>query len=788
MNRIYRRLTRLIVLITLCLIYVSTSQAQLPSERNLNIQVYEPDGKTTAAYILIKFIDRQDTSFNKQLLTDANGKIKLNIKHNTQSFYIGSENKLLVLDTVIQFSTIQKGATIAVYSKYRNQQLAEVNITPGKNTIRTAELKSYKASDYKVAEIPIGKNLLKMLPGISNLNGVYKINGAFDPIFFINGTRVLATAVENFPTDRMDRIEIVQNSELTSGLRPNQVAINIVTKKETRSLIGGIISLNNSFTQVNYGGFSTIYLTSKKIFGNVMLNTYQAKFDIESTSNWLSPQGLNTVYSRTMIGDNSTVPVIGTVSLNADLSAKIQLNYSFAFNKIDVKQFSNSAIVTTSGPVQEELSTRFNPLTISNFMGLNLKSSTTSNVFLRLFYNINRTGTILELSNITANYRLLNSSTNRNTDMNILLGSDFKLGKLAMELGGLYQRNRNKNTYRITNDLVPETGGLLTYNQAIYSLYLKNSYQFKLFRLSLLHRLDLTLPVLNENNLANQWNYLPSATVYVPTKHIGSFSLSASRQIILPGSDDLTNNSRQQSFGVINKGSVTIGPQTNLRINLSHDFTGDKVEWSNAISYENIKRLISYGPYRLREVDNLIERTKINLNKEKVMSLNPSVNFAVGRNTSITSGMEIGYYKAIAELEGAETLGNDGFFIAPSLNAVFRSQKVANFSFNLTYRDNSYIPFEVRKQQTPAISLAVSRTFLKRSLTLSASIYDALNTSNNQITEGISPDLQFLSNYQQSFRSIGLSVSYLFHAKAIKTNAGNNRGIKGRETKKINSN
>ncbi|MES2650568.1 MAG: outer membrane beta-barrel protein [Bacteroidota bacterium] len=755
--------------------------------KEFTIQFYEPDGSTPVSYFTFQLVNPIDTTFNKKLLTDDKGQIKINLPVTLSKIKLLAKNSFFELDTLVDLQVKRKANLLVVIVNFTKNYLSEVNITAGRRTLYTAEKRSYKVSDFTIPDLPIGKNLLRMLPGISSIDNIYKVDGSFEPIFYLNGTRVLSTTIENLPTERIERVEIVKNSMLTSGLRPNQVAINLITKKDPNTIIGGILSVNNSFIQKNYGAFSTLHISSKKFFANLMINTYNAEQEMESASNWFTELNQKKLYSRSMIGNNATKPLIGTLSLNADLSDKLQLNYAFTYNNIKVNQSSQSYVSSQGIISLESLDVKFSPLNYSNFANLTLKLPKNSSIFFRVFHSINKTNTILDLKNVALQSKVLNMSNNKNQDLNLLLGYDFKLNKVKLELGSMFQQNNSSNAFEIANNTGQNSEDVLTYNQTIYSAYLKTSFPFKLFTLSINNRVDITIAKLNQNKLEARWQYLPSVNIFVPTKKLGAFTLMASRQIILPSSDDLSANQKQQTTGIISQGSNNILPQFNWSVNLTHSLSGDKFELNNALSYENINDFISYSPYLLGSTG-LIERTKVNVNSVQTLSLNPSINLIITKKINFTYSMDVGYYKANYAINNQYHIINDGFFLAPSLNASINRLKWFNLGVNLSYKNNSYSPFEVKRQVSPALSLTLSRAFFKKSLNVNIAMYDILNNSNNANTTGISQTVQYWSKYHQPFRSIGMSVSYLFHAKAFRYGGGSNKGIKGRETKNINSN
>jgi len=113
-------------------------------------------------------------------------------------------------------------------------------------------------------------------------------------------------------------------------------------------------------------------------------------------------------------------------------------------------------------------------------------------------------------------------------------------------------------------------------------------------------------------------------------------------------------------------------------------------------------------------------------------------------------------------------MGRSGYFIMPSLTASLANPKFVNMSLGFSYRNNAFSPFEIRRQKAPAVSFTLSKSMLKKSLTLSASVYDALNNSNDITTTGIAPAIRYQSSLYQPFHSVGISASYLFQAKAFR--------------------
>lgn len=763
---------------------VIKASSQTKNIKVIKIELLQADKKTALPYFGLTVSFGSDSLKSSNLLSDAKGFATMNIPVSISEIRLSSSSTVLQIDTIVNLNTLSPRATIVCTAKYIENQLSQVTVTAGHSTIYTADKISYKASDFKVPDLPIAKNLLTLIPSISRIDNNYKVDGNFDPVFYINGSRVLYLAVENLPIATIDRVEIIKNASITSGLKPNQVAMNIVTKKNPQTILGGMLSANNSFTQRNFGGFSTLYLTGKKFFVNLMLNSYSAGYDVSSESEWLDKTNNGLIYSRAMQGESSTVPKIGTLSANYDINEKLQLNYSLSYNNIRAKQHVSSLI--NQGDVNfsnENLNSLFRPLTVTNFANLNIKLSKESNLFFRATHNFSSTLINLDLENQTAGL-VSNASENKVQDFNFLIGHDFKMAKAAIEIGGLFQYNQNRNNFKISSpQSIPVTGNL-DYDQIFYAVYAKLRYPFRYFTLTLTNRLDLNLSMLNGENLKNRLQYLPSLSVYIPTKENGTFSLSASRQAIFPGSDDLAENQRRQTLGVISTGAQTLNQQINWNFSANHNLSGETFELTNALNYEFTRGLIAFGPYLNSGVN--IQRTKLNVDEESVLSYRPGINLTPSKRISFTAAIFFGYYSSIAEIDAGK-IENSGFFIAPSLNIVQTNPKFVNLNFVISYRNVNYLPFEIKKQQAPAISLSISRSFLKKSLTVTTSVYDALNTSNNSVTSGISPKLYYNTSLNQPMRSIGISISYLFHSKAFRY-SGNTKGIKGRETKAASSN
>ncbi|MCZ4222915.1 outer membrane beta-barrel protein [Pedobacter rhodius] len=782
----FRYLSVIVVFLNIAVImHCADVRAQAVVQKTLRIQLLQPDKKTALSYFGLSLFFGKDTTKSIALLSDAKGETLATIPQATGSVTLKSASSVLRIDTTFTLNANNPKESIICVANYIVNQLSEVKVSAGRSTIYTAEKISYKASDFKVPDLPIGKNLLAMIPSISKIENNYKIDGSFDPVFYINGSRIVYTAVENLPLETIDRVEIIKNSSLTSGLKPNQVALNIVTKKKPETILGGMLSANNSFTQRNFGAFSTLYLTGKRFFVNLMLNSYSAGYDISSASYWAKLPGGEPVYSRIMQGRTGTVPKIGTLSANYDMSNKVQINYSLSYNNIRASQHVGSAIKQANGVSSEEyLNSLFRPLTTTNFANLNIKLSKESNLFFRATHNFSSTLIDLNLEN-QINGVLSNKSENRVQDFNFLIGHDFKVAKASFEIGGLFQHNDNRNTFELSNLQSAAVNGELTYNQSFYTVYSRFKYPFRYFTLTLTNRLDLNASVLNGNRMGNKLQYLPGLNIYVPTKNSGTFSLIASRQTILPGSDDLNENQRRQTSGITSSGSQNVGQQINWNVSLTHNLSGDDFELTNALNYEQTEGLIAFGPY-LFGADGSIQRNKINVANESILSFRPSLNLDVSKRLSFTCTAVAGYYASNTTEQGYY-IENSGFFVAPTITVVQTNPKFVNFNLSMSYRNKNFFPFEIKRQQAPALSLTLSRTFLKKSLTVTGSIYDAFNTSNNSKSSGISPVMYNTVSLVQPMRSIGLSMSYLFHAKAFRYSGGS-KGIKGRETKATSSN
>lgn len=235
-------------------------------------------------YVSIVLQSAQDSSYVNGVATNTEGMFSLATKANAE---------YLLLVSYIGYETINKvcrvGDVLTIVMKEDAKMLDEVSVV----TSRTQHNANGYTVSLRSSEITKGKqssDALVFLPGVSNEDGNYKINGLPVSEIYVDGAKLTSfDELKNLPAEMIDKVKVNylagsnQNAALTGG------TIEILLRQPPQggyygALTGGAtLYPSYGFSNENIGGVVYYRYKNLSIYDNLSLNFNQPKETAEQT-------------------------------------------------------------------------------------------------------------------------------------------------------------------------------------------------------------------------------------------------------------------------------------------------------------------------------------------------------------------------------------------------------------------------------------------------------------------------------------------------------------------------
>ena len=235
-------------------------------------------------YVSVVLQSDSNSSYINGVATDLEGKFNLPVK---------ADREYMLVVSYVGYVTVNKtcmaGNVETIVMKEDTQMLDEVSVVAS----RTKHDANGYVVNLRSSEIAKGKqssDALAFLPGISNEDGSYRINGLPVSEIYVDGVKLTSSdELKNLPADMMDKVKVNylagsnQNAAMTGGTI--EISLRQPPQGGYYGALTGSATLYPSygFSNENVGGIIYYRYKNLSIYDNLSLNFNQPKETAEQT-------------------------------------------------------------------------------------------------------------------------------------------------------------------------------------------------------------------------------------------------------------------------------------------------------------------------------------------------------------------------------------------------------------------------------------------------------------------------------------------------------------------------
>lgn len=358
------------------------------------------------------------------------------------------------------------------------------------------------------------------------------------------------------------------------------------------------------------------------------------------------------------------------------------------------------------------------------------------------------------------------------------------LKKLSIE-GGLKAILRdNYSDYGVDNfdpasgEFVVNTNSTNTfnYNQNVFSFY--NSYNLKQDDWSFKGGLRLERTVIDADFVSTSTkfgtdynNFIPSVAIQRKLKKMSSVNLGYTQRIQRPGIWQLNPFVDQGDPKFRRSGNVNLKPVLNHNFDFTYSIF-KKGSINTGLSYSFANNTIQY--VSSLGADNITRTTYENIGKNKSLGLNLNTSYPVNKKLSMNVNTRISYTR-IEGMVNSKFYENEGIQGNAYLSGSYKFDKDWRAGINAGYY-SAWITLQGQSNPYYYTSASLSKDFLKKKASLSASVSNPFQKFRSWKNETSTPEFTQVSDYQNYYRRFNMSFNYRF-GKLKESIKKNKRGI-----------
>ena len=438
---------------------------------------------------------------------------------------------------------------------------------------------------------PINRNFLKTVQGIHLIKGSYTYLGK-KIIYFIDGVSVEEKIILEAPTNSFEKAEILLSSVRDYWLKPNEVAINFISKKVKNPTWGlqltGEVALGYPYRSQNIGLY---YLGNKFSFrASVIDYSYNSIIKKET---FQTINNLSTKLSQVL--NNKTHPNFNSIIMNYSIDSLSSFAYHWSYQKINhfTEGRFNFQELTFDPTPSSTFASNNRSQEKDNFGNLILYQRPNHKLFFRYDYGFNNNQFTYSENNVEKqSVNFISNATYFNYSNQIKLSDEVNLNS------NFSWENKNAKTNFI-NQVDP-----LAFSQFFANFFgVKSILAFSLKEISIvlggrvdLINQDFKSPTIRTNR-KNQFRFLPTFSMQYESEKFGAFNFSLNNDYTLPDISQLATFTRRVDPYKSLSGNNALYTENTFSFDFTHSLEIDPLSLSTVIQYERVKDYLGYSPF-----------------------------------------------------------------------------------------------------------------------------------------------------------------------------------------------
>ncbi|GAB3638147.1 hypothetical protein GCM10027422_37370 [Hymenobacter arcticus] len=660
--------------------------------------------------------------------------------------------------------------------------LTEVVVQGRRTGTADVQKRSYAAQPLTTAEAPIAGNFIKTLPGVMSKNGTLMVDGRKVPSYYLNGVAASEEVVRNLPLELVDRVELINKPAASARLSSGEAIINIVLKRPASLQLGGNATGQTSLVGRGEAGTASLYIANKKLFVNLLSNTYANRYRDENQSAWLATATGQPLFSEDGRSRYAVVPSFNSLMVQYKPTARVGVTLG-AYQNGKAVRYQNATTLTQAGASYEtatESDTHDNQRIGLAEVAYRQNDST---AFI-LDVGATRLRRQLDLRNAygaarPAGYAASDvAQATTSTSYSAQLRHTRTVRRAKLELGGLYNTYQYGSAYRnqlYRNAAGQDPAGTLAdasrYEVRLGALFATATFALGAGEMHLgyrgeANRLQTTGGL--ENIDRTIWYGVPTVSYSRPTEKVGVWIASYSRDITLPDAAMVSAGPLSYRPNLVRIGNAGLVPETSHNVELYNVFSNDKRDLTTSIYYNHQQHVIDLYGYELL-ADNSLSASYANVGALTKFGLNISFTQRLADKVNLNANARFEGYRYAFAYEGSH--GNSyqqqqaGTVVEVGAETSYSPTKNLSATLNLTYVNYRYRPFSEELQRAPNVSLSVNKSVLKQKLFLAASWTSLFNLGQRTVVSYFSTDVGGRSTEFSRLQNLTLAATYRFGKK-----------------------
>lgn len=769
---------------------VSAAFAQTPSVYSIKGVVTDSLTKKPIEYVTVG-LKATDGKAVKSALTSSKGAFSFDKvasgKYNVTLVSIGYQKKTIAVDATRAGNAEVSLGTILLTSA--TNQLSEVSITADRPIVKQeVDRISYDVQADPENKVNTVLDMLRKMPLVSlDAEDNIEVKGSSSFKVLINGrpsalvARSPKDVFKSMPASSIQKIEVITTPPAKYDGEGLAGIINIITNKKVDQGYNGSLSARYSFP---YGPGANAQLTVKG--GKFGFSAYGGASMQNAPSTGFSSSRLTIPTQTSLLQTGSRENDADWGYTNMELSYEIDsLNLITAeagFNKYGGTSLSDQLSRQLDG--NGTLTQGYRLMNTGDFnwggyeVGVNYQLGFKRNkeqlMTASYKYNSNADDMLSELltsENFSYPLNDYRQENNSGTDeQTFQLDYTHPAGKKLNIEGGLKGILRGNFSDYEYQSFVPGTGEFVVdedrsnkfnYQQDVYSFY--NSYQLKLDKWGVKAglRLERTVVDADFTSSAQKFdtdynNFIPSVSVQRKLKNNSSLNLGYTQRIQRPSIWQLNPFVDESNPQFIRSGNSNLKPVLNHNFELSYSMF-KKGSVNMGLSYGFANNTIQY----VSRLDGNVTRTTFeNIGSSKNLGFNASTNRQITKDFNINVNGRLSYMW-IEGFVNDKFYENDGIQGNAYLYAGYKLPQDFRLGFNAGFY-SAWINLQGKSNPYYYTSASLSKEFLKKKATLSASVSNPFQKFRNWKNDTSTPDFIQTSSSQNYYRNFNVNFNYRF--------------------------
>lgn len=718
------------------------------------------------------------------ILTDKYGSFNLVLSDTIKSITLKS---LMFEDLLINLVGYQSSEIYLedIYLNFKTE-LKEVIINAKQLGEYSVDKRTFKVKPVKNASSPTLENFIITLPSIIYRDGIFLIDGRKKVNFYMNGIQISNEVAKSLSSEIIDKVELITSSAFGNLLHKDESMINIITKKESESKVGGNLSAELGLLRSSNSILNNTYIITKKNFFNFNFNTYNNNYTEYRESHWINNQTNSKIFSDNITSQYSLLPLFSSFYSNIKLNKKILISSNIRHNiqKINYNAFSNLFENNTS----DEVTNIYTNLKKDSFLNNQIRYEKDTLSYFTFDISLSKTSIKKNINTYYSDNSFLSADTSsvKNFSNQFCYYYNSKNKKNHIETGIIYSNyfyniEFSQKQAKKTQSFFKPISGKSIYNSDIIGFFSRVKTTIKSGTLNIGVRIEKTrLVSKNADTVINDNRFLyliPDVSFFFPTNKLGMFIFSYDKSITMPNLDNINLTQTITKPNIIRSGNLSILPEITNNFQVYNFNNVGNTEFVSNIYFSNTQNYIENDGFSINE--NTISTNYNNIGNLRIIGVNLSSKLNL---ETLPLNLNIKVEKYFYESEKKLNTNNtNGLQFEIDLQSNYTINPSSSLNFSVNYRNIEYTPTWIKKFKGPTLGFSFNKNIKKLYATLT---YNSMFNWSNKLkyiyeSKVVNGQYNEFSNMQ----NISLSLTYNF-GKVINNTDNSAKSVEPRKIKK----